>query len=289
MKGPEKKMNRRGSSDDNTDTGTSGDEAAHAEADKRRKRKKDDGEDAAAAAEGGYEEDEDNMIDSEMYYKIRKLYAEGLAKTLFKENVTEVGEKYILSERAKSAISDLALDFSRMLTVDAMSFARHAKRSRIAIDDVKLFCRRNPITKKALDDAIASFSSSTASTSGSSSPNGPKKASPMAVARKTSPGNITKKKEPKGSAMTVNSPPQQQPQQSLPASKSTKGQKAQKSSTPLSAVQIKQPTVSNESCYFGSKSKSSPNSFSKTTSSKTSNNGDNEDDDDFLFEGINFD
>ena len=290
--------------------GIGGDEGPHAEADRRRKRKREDDDTTitgADAGEGGNgEEDEDNQMDSEMYYKIRKMYAEGLAKTVFSESVTDKGENYVLSGQAQSAIADLALDFSRMLAVDAISFAHHAKRTRITIDDVKLFCRRNPSTKKALDEVIAAFTSGPAgagasSASGAPSPNVSKKSSgsssSSSSSRKTSPSAPPKKKEAKGSGITVNSPPQQPIPP--PVAKSTKGQRAQKGGNTSPTIQGKQPSPgpsgNNESSYFGARSRGSPNVSSSRTATSTStstNNGKNsknsknnsylDDDDDFF-------
>lgn len=285
------------------------DEGPHPEGDRRRKRKREDDEfamigAAAVTAEGGgdgeeEEEEDDNAMDSEMYYKIRKMYAEGLGKTVFSENVMEKGEKYVLSDQARSAIADLALDFSRMLAVDAISFAHHAKRSRIAIDDVKLFCRRNPSTKKALDEVIASFTSGAAGAtsttgSGAPSPNVSKKSSSTssssssssssaATSRKSVQSNPQRKKEGKGSAITVNSPPPQQQQQQqeqqspmpLPVAKSAKGQRAQKSGNTSPAGQGKQPSTglstNNESSYFGARPRGSPNVGSNRAATSVTN------------------
>lgn len=245
------------------------------EADKRKRRRRDEDSTDGTSADG--EEECGNSIDSEMYLKIRKMYADGFAKTVFKDYAVDGDKKVAMTEQAKAAISDLALDFSRMLVVDAIAFAHHAKRSRIAIDDVRLFCRRNPNSKKALDAAISSFTTMP-TTSSAHSPNGTKRgtAGPKRASPNTS--STGKKKESKSTALSVHSPPP------MKAQKTTENQK-QKSigATPLQSKQI---TGGGESCYFGSRSKGSSNSSNNTNNQSSNNSSYVDDDDDFLYDGI---
>ena len=245
------------------------------EADKRKRRRKDEGSTDETSIDG--EEECDNSIDSEMYLKIRRMYADGLAKTVFKDYAADGDEKVAMTEQAKAAISDLALDFSRMLVVDAMAFARHAKRSRIAIDDVRLFCRRNPNSKKALDTAISSFTTLPTASS-AQSPNGTKRGAAGSKRASPNPNSTGKKRESRSAALSVHSPPPAK------AQKTTENQKQK--STGATPLQSKQTTGSGESCYFGSRSKGSTSSSNGSNQSSNSSSNYVDDDDDFLYDGI---
>eukprot|EP00961_Rhodomonas_salina_P264270 3571804-Rhodomonas_salina.1 len=57
-----------------------------------------------------------------------------------------------ISKQLVGCIHELALDFCETLQSDMEQFAKHAKRTTVGIDDVRLCARRNPKLLQLLDD-----------------------------------------------------------------------------------------------------------------------------------------
>ncbi|VDL62833.1 unnamed protein product [Hymenolepis diminuta] len=70
----------------------------------------------------------------------------------------EISERsaVIIPDEITSFVTETSFRFCQMLATDIESFARHAKRSTINMDDVLLFARRNPLLNKSAEfDAAA--------------------------------------------------------------------------------------------------------------------------------------
>ncbi|VUZ44636.1 unnamed protein product, partial [Hymenolepis diminuta] len=71
----------------------------------------------------------------------------------------EISERsaVIIPDEITSFVTETSFRFCQMLATDIESFARHAKRSTINMDDVLLFARRNPLLVKFLENKSAEF------------------------------------------------------------------------------------------------------------------------------------